>query len=74
MVVEDLPPYGLKFKNGPNEPSDYYTKGTAARFQFDGQWKKRKLSEADYTKSFEEADALYARMLEAVIAELKKGG
>jgi hypothetical protein len=73
MVVEDLQANGLKFKNNPNEPSDYYTKGTGARFQFDGQWKKRKVSEDEYSKTFAEADALYVRMLEAVIAEFKKG-
>jgi hypothetical protein len=73
MVVEDLAANGLKFKNAPNEASDYYTKGTGARVQFDGLWKKRKVSEDEYTKTFAEADALYAKMLEAVIAELKKG-
>lgn len=73
MVIEDLQNNGLKFKNSPNEPSDYYTKGTAARVQFDGQWKKKKISEDEYTKTFAEADALYTRMLEAVIAEMKKG-
>jgi hypothetical protein len=73
MVVEDLQTNGLKFKNAPNEPADYYAKGTDARFPFDGQWKKRKLSEDEYTKTFEEADALYTKMLESVIAEFKKG-
>ena len=73
MLIEDLHANGLKSKSAQNEPSDYYTKGTAPRFQFDGQWKKRKLSEADYVKTFADAEALYAKMLESVIAEFKKG-
>jgi hypothetical protein len=73
MVIEDLQANGLKVKNAPNEPSDYYAKGAATRFQFDGLWKKRKLSEDEYMKAYQEADALYTRMLESVIAEFKRG-
>jgi hypothetical protein len=73
LVIEDLGSDGLKFKNDKDEASDYYAKGTAPRFQFDGQWKKRKIQEDEYAKTYAEADALYTRMLESVIAELKKG-
>jgi hypothetical protein len=73
VVIEDLQSDGLKFKNDKDEPSDYYTKGTAPRFQFDGLWKKRKLQEDEYRKVYDEADGVYTRMLEAAIAELKKG-
>jgi hypothetical protein len=73
LVIEDLKSDGLRVKNDKDAASDYYTKGTAARFAFDGQWKKRKLSEDEYMKVYEEADALYVRMLESVIAEFKKG-
>jgi hypothetical protein len=73
MLIEDLQANGLRLKSPQNEPSDYYTKGTSPRFQFDGQWKKRKLSEDEYMKAFAEAEALYAKMLESVIAEFKKG-
>jgi hypothetical protein len=39
---------------------------------FDGEWKKRKVSESDYLKTFGEADAEYVRMLQALIAQLKQ--
>jgi len=73
VVIEDLQANGLKVKNASNEPSDYFARGTAPRFPFDGQWKKRKLSQDEYMKTFAEADAAYTKMLEAVIAEFKKG-
>jgi len=73
VVIEDLRSDGLKFKNDKDAASDYYTKGTAPRFQFDGLWKKRKLQEDEYRKVYAEADGVYSRMLEAAIAEIKKG-
>jgi hypothetical protein len=73
LLIEDLQANGLKIKSPQNEPPDYFTKGTSPRFQFDGQWKKRKLSEDEYMKAFAEAEAIYAKMLESVIAEFKKG-
>ena len=72
LVIEDLHADGIRPKNAEDDPPDYYSKGTEPRVQFDGQWKKRKLQEADYMKSFAEADALYTRMLESLIAEFKK--
>jgi hypothetical protein len=72
VVIEDLQANGLKVKNAANEASDYFARGTA-RFPFDGQWKKRKLTQDEYMKTFSDADAVYAKMLEAVIAEFKKG-
>ena len=50
---------------------DIYSKGDT-RFPFDGDWKKRKLSEDAYMSTFSEADTHYARMLESLIAEMKK--
>jgi hypothetical protein len=73
MMIEDLQANGLKVKNVSNAPSDYFAKGTDPRFQFDGQWRKRKLSQDEYLKAFAEADALYTKILESVIAEFKKG-
>jgi hypothetical protein len=41
---------------------------------FDGDWKKQKMaSEEDYNKAYAEADAKYAKMLSALIAQAKKG-
>ena len=41
-------------------------------YTFDGDWGKQKLSEQDYMKAFQTVDAEYARILQALLAELKK--
>ena len=38
----------------------------------DGEWKAQKLSEQDYTKTFAAADERYARILAALLAQLKQ--
>jgi hypothetical protein len=48
------------------------TRGTSAPFQLDGKWKDRKIAQDDYTKAFQDAEAAYRKILEALIAELKK--
>ena len=41
---------------------------------FDGDWKKQKLnSEEEYAKAFNEADERYAKLISALIAQVKKG-
>ena len=39
---------------------------------FDGNWKKQKLSQAEYQKKLSTADAEYARLLALLIAEMKR--
>ena len=39
---------------------------------FDGNWRKQKLSQAEYQKKFATADAEYARLLSLLIAEMKR--
>lgn len=41
-------------------------------YAFDGDWRKAKLSEQEYTKAFESSNSEYIAMLEALVAELKK--
>ncbi len=41
-------------------------------YSFDGDWRKAKISEQEYTKAFQSSDAEYVSMLEALVAELKK--
>jgi hypothetical protein len=41
-------------------------------YAFDGDWGRAKLSRDEYTKAFQSTDAQYTRMLEALVAELKK--
>lgn len=63
---------GLVQKPKGDAPADSVERpnGTTA---FDGDYKKAKISEADYAKSFDEADAAYAKFLQVLIAKLKSG-
>jgi hypothetical protein len=73
IMIEDMKSDGLRVSRGnKNDPFDIVTNGTQAAVQFDGEYKKRKMSETDYLKAFSEADAAYERMLTALVAELKK--
>jgi hypothetical protein len=72
ILIEDLKSDGIRATSGSNQPFDMVTKGNGEPIRFDGQWKKRKMSEADYLKAFSEAEEVYQRMLTALVAELKK--
>jgi hypothetical protein len=41
-------------------------------YSFDGDWRKAKITEQEYTKAFQSSDAAYISMLEALVAEMKK--
>ena len=69
--ITDLGADGVR-KGGKNQPSDSHDFG-AKSIRFDGSWREDKMSEADYTKLHAEADAAYARAVQALIDELKKG-
>lgn len=72
-TVTDLGPDGLKFKpdqkQGPSDSHDL----AAKTIRFDGNWREDKMSEKDYMSRHAEADAAYARAVQALIDELKKG-
>ena len=64
---------GLAIKpNGSTPPDSIESAATQATF--DGAWKKAKIAEADYIKSFTDADAAYTRVLQALINQLKTAG
>ena len=72
--VTDLGPDGIRFKpEQKTGPADTHDLG-AKSMRFDGNWREDKMSEADYTKAHAEADAAYARAVQALIDELKKEG
>jgi len=71
VLVVDLRCDGLQAARSENGPVDTYETATR-RSAFDGEWRKQKMSEADYMKSHAEADAIYVGMLEVLIAQLKK--
>ena len=39
---------------------------------FDGNWGKAKISEEEYTKTWQSYDDRYSQLLQALIAQLKK--
>ena len=73
LFVNDVYANGLALKPAGSNPPDSVESG-ATQATFDGAWKKAKIAEADYIKSFTEADAAYARVLQALIAQLKMSG
>jgi hypothetical protein len=71
VFIMDLGANGLRFKREDNQPFD--TADVAGRsMTFDGDWGRAKISEDEYRKSFAATDEQYSRMLQALIAALKK--
>jgi hypothetical protein len=71
IFIEDLGADGLKAKHEDNTPYDSY-ENAGKRTAFDGDWKKQKISEQDYMKTFSTADDRYSQMLTALLAQAKK--
>jgi hypothetical protein len=72
--VTDLGPDGLRAKPEQKQgPSDSHDAG-AKSMRFDGSWREDKMSEADYMKAHADADAAYAKAVQALIDEIKKAG
>ena len=72
--VTDLGPDGLRVKPEQRQgPSDSHDMG-AKSMRFDGSWREDKMSEADYMKAHADADAAYAKAVQALIEEIKKAG
>jgi hypothetical protein len=69
--VEDLRADGLMPTRQNDQPYDRFENGDE-QFAFDGEWRKRRMTEADYMKEYRAADERYAEMLAALIAELRK--
>lgn len=70
LFIQDMGADGLNAL-GAGTVDIMYEDGTRQTI-FDGNWKKQKLSQADYQKKFSAADAEYARMLSLLLAELKR--
>lgn len=73
VLVNDIYANGLFLRPSGSNPPDS-VEGGAASATFDGAWKKAKIAEADYIKSFTDAEAAYARVLQALITQLKTSG
>ena len=72
-IVEDLRADGLRPVQRKGEPFDIYTRRGGESIAFDGEWKRRKLSEQTYMDAFRHADAVYGDMLKVLISELQAG-
>lgn len=71
VFISDLGANGLQFKRERNQPFDTVD-ATGKTMAFDGEWRKAKMSEADYTKAYQAHDDAYSEMLRALIETLKK--
>jgi hypothetical protein len=71
LFIEDLNADGLRAKREEDQPFDTIENG-AARLALDGDWKRQKLSEADYMKQYGEVDQRYSQMLAVLLAQIKK--
>jgi hypothetical protein len=68
--ISDLGANGLQFRREKNQPFD--TVDAAGKSTpLDGDWRKAKISEQEYTKIYQAHDEAYSQMLQALIATLK---
>jgi hypothetical protein len=70
VLVMDQNADGLVARPSSNQGADNCEIGGKA-VMFDGDWKKAKMSQADYTKAFAKAEDAYSRALEILINQLK---
>jgi hypothetical protein len=72
VLIADLGANGLQSTRRNNMPYDTVDTASGKSYAFDGDWDRAKISEQEYMKAFETSEAEYARMLEALVAQLKK--
>jgi hypothetical protein len=71
VFISDLGANGLRFKRESNQPYDSVDVN-GKTIAFDGDWGKAKISEQEYTKTWQSYDDRYSQLLQALIATLKK--
>jgi hypothetical protein len=71
LWVEDLFADGLVARPGGDGLAADNCEMAGQKVVFNGEWKKAKMSEDDYTKAFTKADEAYARALQILIDQLK---
>ena len=70
VFVQDAGADGLRVKPDGDQAADTVERADKT-VVFDGEPKKAKMSDADYAKAFTDADERYAKMLTALIAQVK---
>ena len=71
VFVQDMMADGLSPRAPGDRPADTWEHGSKT-VAFDGEWKKAKLSEAEYMKTFGEADERYAAMLSVLLGKARQ--
>jgi hypothetical protein len=71
VFIQDPGADGLRAKRDENQPFDIVDIG-GKQTMFNSDWKAQKLSEQDYQKVFSDADERYAKILTALLAQVKK--
>jgi hypothetical protein len=70
VFVQDAGADGLRAKPDGDQAADSFEHGDKS-ISFDGDAKKAKMAEADYTKAYTDADDRYAKMLSTLVAQVK---
>lgn len=71
VFIQDPGADGLRAKRDENQPFDIVDIG-GKQTMFNSDWKAQKLSEQDYQKVFTDADERYAKILTALLGQVKK--
>ena len=70
LLIADLGANGLFARRRENQFDTADVGGKS--YSFDGDWGKAKISEQEYSKAFEASEGEYLKILEALVAQLKK--
>jgi hypothetical protein len=70
IFVQDAGADGLRAKPDGDQAADTFEQSNKT-INFEGDAKKAKMSDADYTKTYTDADERYAKMLSALVAQVK---
>ena len=71
VFITDSSANGLQaLRTSDDNPFDVYD-GSGQQVRFDGDWVNQQMSEDDYMKIFTTADNEYARMLQALLTEIR---
>jgi hypothetical protein len=70
VFISDLGANGLRFKKDGNTYDTVDVDGKT--YKFDGDWKKAKITEEDYSKAYSTSDQQYMQMIQTLLAGLKK--
>jgi hypothetical protein len=72
LFIDDLLADGLRPNRQPNAPFDSITDAAGVITSFDGDWQRQRLSEREYLDRYAAAEQQYTKMLEVLLAQLKK--